>query len=110
MTENNSDPKAVVKLLEVIRSRPQMFISKGLPEVVNFMLGFNTACRMLGLEQPDEAIFSSVMVERGWETTTLATLNTMREDGLDDTAITEELLTCHIEAWQREHSIQQQEG
>lgn len=110
MTEISSDPKAVVKLLELVRGRPQMFIGKGLPEVVNFLLGFNTACRMLGLELPDETIFSSVLVEHGWETTTLATLNAMREDGMDDSAITEELLTCHIEAWQLEYSIQQQEG
>ena len=96
---------SIIQILEIVREKPFMFINvKGLP-IVNFLLGFNMACRTLGTIKTETPILEQLMLERGWDRTVLGSINKMKEQGLDDEGIIRELLTIEIEVWKQEYGL-----
>ena len=93
---------SIIEVLEFVKTRPSMYMSEGLPEVVNFLMGFEAACNALNVEKPSLDVYKSIMIERGWKPTTLASLRLMEAKGMSYEKITEEFLNIWISAWERE--------
>ncbi len=98
----------LLEQLEHIRKRPGMYMTDDFPPIVNFLFGFNAACRVFGtsidydLESRD-GIDAGVLQERGWKASSRHSSVEMQERGMDDNAITEELLTIAIEVVKRRY-------
>jgi hypothetical protein len=109
MTIQKEQTANLLALLEHIRKRPKMYMVKNFPSAGNFLAGFETACKIFGIDIRDHAdhndgIHEAVLQERGWEIrSTVRPFAEMRERGMDDKAITEELLTIAIEVVKRRY-------
>lgn len=94
---------AVIEALEHIRKRPGMYFSDEFSAAINFITGFETACRVLfsELERTTEVV-QDVLAERGWQGNSTGFLwKEMETQGLEQSAIIEELLAIEIEIWKR---------
>lgn len=93
----------IVKYLEVVKMHPRMYIAEDIPPISNFLYGFVAACESFGINlyQQYEDIFRKVEEERGWKFASYALWDQMRDAGLSDDEITQEILAVHIEVWRR---------
>ena len=91
----------IVATLERVRQRPGMYVAAELPAVVNFLAGFYVGCSVAGVSAPTDGLDDTVVVERGWKVSSLGPLLSMKERGLSDEAILDELLAIEIEIWNR---------
>lgn len=90
----------LIDLLEEARSQPEKFLTPDMPAAQVFLSGFGTTCeRLLGVEVADTA-YAEAAQARGWQRTDLGIWQEMREKGLSDDQIRDELITLQIAAWQ----------
>ncbi len=91
----------VLKVLDHVRKRPQMYISSEVPAVANFLEGFKLAYVLLNRAAEFEAIYVQVIQSRGWVQSSQAVWRQMQERGFDDEAIIAELLAIHSAVWEK---------
>jgi hypothetical protein len=98
----------VVELLREVRRRPPVWIGGYSPEsLLHFLNGVTAAAGAFGLRihrHPGSA-YGQVITERGWEHIAAAPVDEMRERGLSDQEIVQELLTIEIETWRRGYQL-----
>lgn len=88
-------------MLQLIEARVSMFIDPLGNGGQNFLRGFRTACAMLGIQPPSEAMYQAVVVSRGWRWSSHAPVKEMDEAGVDAETIVHELITIEIEVWKK---------
>jgi|GEM_PF-2147195 len=95
----------ITKYLDEVRQRLQMFIDPVTPEMLKcFLDGFWAGCLATNdkLDVYDRIRFSmQVISERGWEVCSTSVAKEMRERGIDEEAIIEEMLQIEIDIWHR---------
>lgn len=91
---------AIIAELECVQKRPGMYIGHDFLTIQVWLSGFNSACAALGYRTP-YASYEAVVVERGWEHSTINVFGQMSKQGYEPLAIVNELLTIEIECWQR---------
>src|SRR5258707_2306143 len=94
--------KNIIIHLEDVRARTGLWVATML-DIIPYINGFNSACWTLGLKGGYDDIYREVVLQRGWEWTAHGALPSMRERGLDDAAIADELLVIEIEAWKKRY-------
>ena len=97
------DSKAIdeiLKTLEAVQARPAMYFgnSKDLKSYSSFMAGFKSALWALGIDYPLWSNFGEVFRIRGWTSSSID-IHDMREKGLDDEQIIQELMSLEILIW-----------
>jgi hypothetical protein len=103
------EAQKVVELLREVRRRPPVWLGGYSPDsLIHFLHGVNAAVGVFGL-RVDRYLGSSygqVITERGWEHLAVAPVDEMRERGLSDQEIVQELLTIEIETWKRVYQLE----
>ena len=93
----------LIEHLEKLRQAPHLFSGKqpcgDLPATWIYLEGFRHACQILGVDLSDEW---KIFEERGWGNTTLPDKK-MRQQGLDNQAVTNEILAILIETLNRRY-------
>ena len=98
--DRNEKINELLDVLQFMREKPRMFFS-GVEAGNNFLRGFNIAAGLC-LDLPsDDDIRGKVTTEKGWTWSSLPPWSEMKEQGLDDTAIIDEMLSIEIEVWKR---------
>jgi hypothetical protein len=92
----------LMERLDHIRKRPLMYFSDQVPAVVNFLEGFTTAWVMLYPVSDFYSIREQVIREHGWEQSATPIWQQMKERGMDDAAIIDEMLAIYYEIWTRD--------
>lgn len=87
--------------LEDVRTVPRMFFGDDVPNVMNFLRGMQFLYGSLGIQDDYLTIFNSVAEERGWPIRAHHPYHYMVERGMDEDAITAEVLAIEIEVWKR---------
>jgi len=92
----------IIEELEQTRKRRMMFVgSNSSSELMSYLMGFQNACTLFGLPLPYKWRLQAVE-ERGWSPSAEAwSVSEMRERGLADEAIADEILAIDIAAWRR---------
>lgn len=91
----------LVEELERVRECPAMYYGFRTAEATQrFLDGFRTACRILGLEVNID-LRRAVAEARGWDLPTAGLASPMRERGLSEERIVDELLVIEIDALKR---------
>ncbi len=94
----------VDRILEILRSareRKPMYIQPvDLAAAENFLTGFKVGCFACGLEVPYE-IRERVTIERGWKWDAAPPTKEMRERGLNEEQIIDELFAIAIAEWEK---------
>ncbi len=92
----------IIQELERVRGRRMMFMgSNSASAASTFLLGFQSACFVFGLTLSYKHR-QLATEERGWSPSAEAwSLSEMRERGLTDEAIADEMLAIDIAAWRR---------
>ena len=93
---------AIIAKLEDVRQRPLMWIGQ-FENIVPFINGFNTAC-LSTIYNIRDNFYEEVANERGWHVSAQGPESFMREKGLTESQIVDELLTIHIELWKRRYN------
>ena len=96
------EPKTISELLEFVKNRPVMYIGAKTPELLvvflhGFYLGLNWTCDAESLVSTKR----QVTEERGWDSRNTISWAEMRESGLSDKKIVDELMTIEVESWKR---------
>lgn len=94
----------IVKYLETVKTHPQMYMAEGIPSIFSFLDGFRVACASFGIELLDQqyrGIFCEVNEQRGWEYLAEPLWEQMKNSGLSNEEITQEMLAVYIEVWRR---------
>lgn len=94
-----SNQNSILEALEHIRKRPLMYFSNDVPAVVNFLEGFTTACLLLKPVSDYNASYQTVIEARGWEYSAMPVWRQMKEQGMADATVVDELLAIHQEVW-----------
>jgi hypothetical protein len=93
----------VDRLLSILRSarqrKPMYFQPVDVETAENFLNGFRVGSLACGIEIP-LSIQERATNERGWKWNALGPLKEMRERGLDDDQIVDELFAIEIRAWE----------
>ncbi len=93
----------VDRILEILRSarqRKPMYIQPvDLVAAENFLTGFQIGCAACGLEVPHETR-EGVTIERGWPWYAARPIKEMREQGLTEEQIIDELFAMEITGWE----------
>lgn len=98
------EPASVGRILEILRSarqRKSMYLGRtevGTAET--FLNGFKVGCFACGLEVPFK-IQEQVTIERGWKWNALGPINEMREAGLSEEQVVDELFAIEISGWEK---------
>jgi hypothetical protein len=94
----------VYRILEILRSarqRKPMYIQPvDVAAAENFLAGFHVGCFACGLEVPFE-IRERVTIERGWPWYAARPIKEMRERGLNEEQIVDELFAMEIAGWEK---------
>ena len=92
----------IIEELEQVRGRKMMFMGSNSSSAVGtFLLGFSSVCIVFGLPMPYK-VRQQATEERGWSPSAEAwSVSEMRERGLTDEAIGDEMLAIDIAAWRR---------
>lgn len=97
--------EAVVQKLEDVLRRMPLWLEKP-NDIDPFLNGFRAACSSCGLILDHDQAYIDIIRARGWVYLSAAgAAPSMREKGLDDTAIAQELLRIEIEALKRRYSL-----
>ncbi len=92
-----------VSLLEAVRERKAMYLDPFTVESCqNFLDGFSLACFACGIVDASERILAG-QAGRGWTVEACGPVPEMRERGLSDEQIMDELITIHIAAFRDEN-------
>jgi hypothetical protein len=95
----------VIWTLEKIALRIRMYVSDGTPEGLQQLLhGFYMALHMCGFRHTD--MRNQVIYDRGWCISSMGELWQMREKGMNDDQMIQEIFTIEIETWKRMYSIE----
>jgi len=97
--------EAIIHKLEDVSKRMSVWLKKP-SDIEPFLNGFRIACHILGVSLDHDQAYWQVAIARGWEFTPAASpAHSIREKGLDDTAIAQELLRIEIEALKRRYAL-----
>lgn len=92
-----------------IGKRIGMYIGNHDPELlVHFLNGFHAAAGILGLSRDTDgfrSMYAKVLVERGWTHSAHHPFYEMRERGMDNDAIIQEMIAIESETWKRTYNI-----
>jgi len=90
----------IIEELERVRGRRMLFMGDNSSSAAgSFLCGFDCACMILGLHLPYE-MRQQATEERGWPLSAEAwSVSAMRERGLTDEAIADEMIAINIGAW-----------
>ena len=109
ITESDQEKaKRIITLLsEHVGKRPGMFIWKVEPEYLwTFLSGLHVAMFTIGLKNNFQSVYERVAWERGrWAFSANAPHNVMRESGMADDAIIQEMIAIEVETWKRAYNI-----
>jgi hypothetical protein len=98
----------VVELLREVRRRPPAWLGGYSPEsLLHFLHGVTAVAGAFGLrvDRYLGSAYGQVITERGWEHVAVAPVDEMRERGLSDPEVVQELLTIEIETWKRAYQL-----
>ncbi len=92
----------IIGQLENVHKRPALFIGRkdDVKSAVNFLQGFLTACDALGFGYSRD-IGRQVIVENDWEPSSQGVWLQMREKGMHEEEIVQELVRMEIRSWQK---------
>ncbi len=92
----------IIGQLENVHKRPALFMGKkdDVAGAVNFLQGFLTACDALGFGYSRD-ISRQVIVENDWEPGSQGVWLQMREKGMSEADIVQELVRIEIRSWQK---------
>ncbi len=92
----------IVGQLELVRGRKMMFIGSSSSLAMSaYLSGYHSAAQALGVLLPYEN-WQSAKEERGWlRSAEVWPVSEMRERGMADEAMADEMLAIDIAAWQR---------
>jgi hypothetical protein len=100
MMNREAKINALRELLQFMREKSGMFFST-VSQADSHLRGFKIASKIC-LDLPDSTRFyATVITEHGWTWTSDGPWKEMREKGMDDTAIIDEMLSIEIEVWKR---------
>ena len=95
----------IIKFLEAVRKRPNMSVLNFNIEAMEALIhGFNVGCYLCEeklFPQKHKEIKDNVTIEREWHLKPVSVTYEMKERGLSDEEIIQELLTIEIEAWSK---------
>ena len=94
---------AVLEILHYMRKRPGMFFST-VNQADMYLRGFLSAATICLKLPPASRYHVTVTTERGWTWSSLKPWNEMREKGMDEAAIIDEMLIIEIEVWNRAYA------
>jgi hypothetical protein len=99
----------IINALFHVKERPQMHIGKPSVESLEcFIHGFNSGCFFANSDidsAKHRKLLEQITVERGWLLRPVSVSVEMRERGMSEPEIIQELLTIEIEAWSRLEKI-----
>lgn len=92
----------IIGQLENVHKRPALFIGRkdDVDGVINFLQGFLAACDALGFRYSRD-INRQVIIESDWETGAEGVWLQMRQKGMSEEEIVQELLRLEIKGWQK---------
>jgi hypothetical protein len=91
----------LIQLLERLRKSKEMFLCPLTAAAMeNYLNGFRGACSACGLEVPRK-LRQQVVEKRGWKFSAAGPAGQMRDKGMDDEAIIDELAAIEIELLQQ---------
>ena len=92
----------IIGQLENVHKRPALFIGRkdDVDGVINFLQGFLAACDSLGFRYSRD-INRQVIIESDWETGAEGVWLQMRQKGMSEEEIVQELLRLEIKCWQK---------
>lgn len=98
--------RSLIELLEAARQRPGMYIGAAEPaRVESFVLGIQVACCVLGEDASPgltaNELKRQVISERGWKWPVQGLVFHLRQRGLSDAQIVDELFAIELECWKR---------
>ena len=88
----------VIEYLEYIKLCPHMYFASETPEGVSAFSWFTQAMQMLGYDTDPEC---NIFQERGWGTHSSLYARSMKEKGLTEKEMAQEMLTIHILTWKK---------
>jgi hypothetical protein len=106
-----SKANLIIELFKEVQKRPYSYLGPigqgNIPAVRHFIDGIHAACRALNVhnDEGDRKFFEEVVIERGWEYGPSGLWEEMRERGLSEEAIVQELLAIELEVWKRNFHI-----
>ena len=93
----------ILEIFHHMRKYPGMYFST-VTQADQFLRGFLIASQIC-LDLPSDTRHrATVTTERGWTWTSVNPWNEMRDQGLDEAAIIDEILAIEIEVWQRAYA------
>lgn len=90
----------IIKQLRLVDLRPKMYIADQNP-LGNFLSGFYIALRALVPDSSEDGLFEQVVQDHGWQPTNIDITIQMRDKGMDNDSILHEMISIHIETWQK---------
>lgn len=101
----NGKHDVTIQVLEHIRKHPGMYFSEMAPAVVNFLEGFKIALA----PEVFDVVYADALRLRGWDVSSKAVWQQMREKNYDEEAINAEMLAIYLDVWreiERREAIQ----
>ncbi len=92
---------SVINLLEKVRSKPMVYIGVDLSRIISFLDGVHAVCQTIGIQCGYGPMYEQVMTERGWTYSPKGPWQEMKERGLSDTDIVDEIINIEIEVLRR---------
>lgn len=90
----------IIEILRSARGRKAMYLGTAdVASAEDFLNGFQVGCFACGQDIPPE-IRERVTTERGWRWSAMGPIVQMRERGLTEEEIIDELFAIEIEAWE----------
>jgi hypothetical protein len=92
--------RRILQILKSARQRKAMYLPNvDVASAETFLSGFEIGCSACGFEVPLE-VRKRVTTLRGWEWRATSPVDQMRERGVDEERIVEELFALEIAAWE----------
>ena len=89
----------IYKMLQYVYRKPELYVAEDFPPIVNFINGFNTACYPVADQKQYEKARDTVLKKRGWSLSPAHPFREMSAKGMDDKAMTREILEIELEVW-----------
>ncbi len=98
--DQNEKISILLDVLQHMRKRPGMYFST-VTQADCYLRGFYSASHICLDLPPSTRYRATVTIERGWTWSAVHPWNEMRNQGMDDAAIIDEMLAIEIEVWKR---------
>lgn len=95
---NQIQINAIIQLLERVKSRPFAYISPSFESAISFIEGVTQAASVLGIVKSEEMYIDAIR-SKGWTYTNFRPIEQMKQKGLDDQQIINELFDIEIQVW-----------